>query len=528
MKQLRILLIGFILIMTYSCSLFAQDWNQKLKALAYDRAGSDHFGRSVAISNDYAVIGAYMEDHDANGENRVWETGSVYVYKKDNGNWSFHQKIVHNDREQNDMFGSSVAIQNDLIAVGAEGKYEDLGNGNELYMAGAVYIFKNNSGVWEQAQKLTASDREGDSYFGSSISISDDYLIVGSERKDIEGKDKAGAAYIFKNTEGSWLEIQKLTAPDPESNNQFGGTVSISGDDAFVGSYSDYEDINKNNFLSAAGAVYIYHNNGVIWELTQKITHSDRKENDFFGCSVDIFNEYAVIGAIYQDFDEFGNDSLHSAGAAYIFKNIGGTWSEIQKIVASDRKENDNFGSKLAIYDNNILVGVPFESENGATYVFKNTEGNWSQVQKLVASDGAGSDNFGGAVAIYNSYCIVGAYGKSYNNSNGVGAAYFFRDDSDLTSIEENSIPSQSILLQNAPNPFSASTTINYQIPVSDHVRLVVYDAHGREIKTLVNKYQNIGSYTVGFDGNGLPCGMYYYQLSIGPVMKANKMLLIK
>ena len=179
-----------------------------------------------------------------------------------------------------------------------------------------------------------------------------------------------------------------------------------------------------------------------------KSVASDRATGDQFGYSVDIDGNYAIVGAPYDDFSPFlgaGKDR----GAAYLFVKDSNSinWIQQQKIIASDWNTGDLFGFSVSISGNRAIVGVYKEdanefSNNGAAYIFeRNANENWSQVNKLIASDANTNDNFGYSVAIDDDYAIVGAYGEDGDTLlNGAGAAYIFKRDSNIIWIQQQKI----------------------------------------------------------------------------------------
>jgi len=151
------------------------------------------------------IVGAIGEDHDTTGGNTLSDAGSAYIFTFNLGAWSEVQKLVASDRGPNDNFGTSVAISRETAIVGAPLEDQDTSGANTLTDAGSAYIFKNNLGTWDEEQKLTASDREADDYFGWSVAISRDYAIVGArlEDEDTTGSNtlnSAGSAYIFNKS----------------------------------------------------------------------------------------------------------------------------------------------------------------------------------------------------------------------------------------------------------------------------------------------------------------------------------------
>ena len=265
------------------------------KLLASDPAADDSFGNSVAISGDYAIVGAYWKD--------ITDAGAAYIFHRTGPDtWVEGTKITASDAEDDDNFGNSVAISEDYAIVGAYAEDHDTKSN-----AGAAYIFlRTGDNTWDEGTKITASDPASYDYFGRSVAISGDYAIVGAYRKDITD---AGAAYIFLRTgDNTWDEGTKITASDAEDDDNFGNSVAISEDYAIVGAYAEDHDTKSN-----AGAAYIFLRTGDnTWDEGTKITASDPASYDYFGRSVAISGDYAVVGAYGED------DGGADAGAAYI------------------------------------------------------------------------------------------------------------------------------------------------------------------------------------------------------------------
>jgi len=161
--------------------------------------------------------------------------------------------------------------------------------------------------VWSQQSKLMASDKQAEDFFGFSVSISGDYAIVGAFLEDAGGTD-AGAAYIYKRNGTTWSQQAKLLASDAQASDNFGFSVSISGNTAVVGAYK--EDAGGSN----AGAAYIFERSGTTWTEVKKITASDAQADDDFGTSVAIDGTNVIIGSPGEDTKGSG------AGAAYMFE----------------------------------------------------------------------------------------------------------------------------------------------------------------------------------------------------------------
>lgn len=201
----------------YIFTLDGSTWRRKAKITASDKQTADRFGKSVAISGDYIVVGAYIP-------------GKAYVFKYNNGTWAEQAKLDIYHR----LFGYSVAIEGDNIAVGAPSGFSP-GVGRP----GVVVLYKRVGTSWVQKSTISASDKEEGDAFGSSVALSGDYLVVGAPDEDTGG-DKAGAAYIFKNDGTNWNQEAKIRASDGEADNQFGLSLGISGERMIVGSRLKY------------------------------------------------------------------------------------------------------------------------------------------------------------------------------------------------------------------------------------------------------------------------------------------------
>ncbi len=439
------------------------NWGQKQKVVMEDAGADQNYGYSVAVDGNYAVVAAYRDFSDETGNNHLFEAGSAYILKNLNGVWTEIKKIVASDRAASDRFGVSVSISGDIVVVGAASEDEDALGANTLFGAGAAYIFyKDQGGVdnWGQVKKIVASDRDVGDNFGVSVSISGDIVAVGAnwENEDAGGTNTfndAGSAYIFYKDQGgsnNWGQVKKIVAADRAINDNFGFAVSINANTLLVGAQSEDEDAGGINTVFNAGSAYIFYKDqggAGNWGQVKKIVASDRDVGDFFGSSVSLDADIALVGAFSEDEDELGANTLSNAGSAYIFyKDQGGVdnWGQIKKIVASDRASLDNFSESLSISGNTIVIGAFQEDEDasgtntvnlaGSAYIFNKDEGgvnNWGEVKKIVAADRDVFDVFGTAIAIDNGTVIVGATNQSYDAKGSSiiyrsGAAYFFKD----------------------------------------------------------------------------------------------------
>ena len=265
---------------------------------------------------------------------------------------------------------------------------------------------------------LTSNDIAAEDIFGESVAISGSNAIVGAPRDDDNG-DSSGSAYIFTNSGTTWNQQAKLTANDGEAGDFFGPSVAISGNTAVIGNPRD--DDNGIN----SGAVYIFTRSGTTWNQQAKLIAGDGSVGDEFGNPVAIDGDTVIVGA-WQN-DTKGIDS----GAAYIFTRSGTTWNQQAKLTASDGVERDAFGFSVAISGNTVTVGANRKSNSvGAAYVFTQSGTIWNQQAKVIASDGANFDGFGNSIAISGNTLIVGASDDDVNTGTGeiidLGSAYIF------------------------------------------------------------------------------------------------------
>ena len=342
-----ILLLMFLLATTVSSA--AAPNIEQAKLVASDAAAPDRFGYSVAISGDTALIGAYRNADD--GAN----SGSAYVFTCSGTAWTQQAKLTASDAATGDSFGISVAISGDTALVGA------IGDSDAGTYSGSVYVFTRSGTAWTEQAKLTAGDAVDQDYFGWSVAISGDTALVGAYKDDDDG-NSSGSAYVFNRSGLTWTEQTKLTASDANSGDEFGLSVAISGDTALVGAYKDDDDGNS------SGSAYIFDRSGTTWTEQAKLTASDAATGDYFGYSVAISGDTALVGALLDD------DGGDNSGSAYVFGRSGTTWTEQAKLTASDASTQDSFGHSVAVSGDTALVGAYADDDggnsSGSAYIF--------------------------------------------------------------------------------------------------------------------------------------------------------------
>ncbi len=366
-------------------------WTQ-VKITASDGALGDNFGSAVAITSGRAVVGAPADDDTGAS------SGTSYLFNAFAGTQTF--KLSADDASAGDRFGDSVAIDGSVVIVGA-----DYDRTPGLY-SGSAYVLDAATG--DQQFKLVPDDTAATQYFGCSVAVSGNTAIIGADH-DNEQADYAGAAYLFDVTTGT--QLAKLTPDDPSQNHFFGQSVGISGDIAIVGAHGDDAEGNL------TGAAYLF--DVTTGDQLFKLTAGDAAAGDYFGWSVAIDGDRAVVGA-YLDSDEGAG-----TGSAYLFDVTTG--QQLFKFTANDAAADSQFGNSVSISGDRVLVGAPYDdsagadSDAGAAYLFSVSHG-W-QITKLVASDAGVSDRFGYSVAVNDGKAIVGSY-LDDDVAGNAGAAY--------------------------------------------------------------------------------------------------------
>lgn len=397
----------------------AQAWSQeteKQKLKASDGAAEDYFGLSVSVSGGLAVVGSMADD------DMGLESGSAYVYRFDSGSgsWTEEAKLTASDGTDGDTFGASVCVSGDVILVGTPRDDDSGQNSGSVY----VYRFDSGSGTWIEEAKLIASNGAAEDGFGGSLAASGEVILIGAEAGDGNSAD-SGAVYVFRHDAGSgtWIEEAILIASDGVSHDSFGIAVSLSGDAALIGAP------NHDGVASGCGAAYVFRRDAGTgtWTEEQILQPSDGEMQDDFGVAVSVSGEAALIGAMGDD------DMGIEAGSAYVFRFDGGAgaWIEEAKLTASDGGQDHIFGFAVALREDVALVTAPGDDPNGdfsgSTYLFgyDHVNGAWIEEYKMSDSDGAEMGVFGISIALNGNSILIG---KPYDAENGSysGAVYYF------------------------------------------------------------------------------------------------------
>ena len=352
------------------------------------------------------------------GTETLTRAGSAYVFSRSNDVWVQSGHLFADDAADNDYFGETVAVSGDTIIVGAS--YDDTATAGN---AGSAYVFVRDNGAWTQQAQLFADSPSENDYFAyeQGVAISGDTAVVGVSKDDTAAGTDAGSVYVFTRSAGVWSKQDQLFADDAEEYDGFGYLVRISGDTILVGTRVDTTLAGSN-----AGSAYVFTRSGGTWTQQQHLYADDAAGADWFGTTGDIDRDTIVVGAHYDD-TMFGTD----AGSAYVFTRSGGVWSQTDHIYPDASTADHQFGYSVAISGDLIVVGTPYDdpnssSEAGTAYIFRRHAGTWTQQAHVYASDYAVGDRFGGSVAISGDTILIGARRNNTAAGGSAGSAYVF------------------------------------------------------------------------------------------------------
>lgn len=382
---------------------------QKVKAIDGDPEA--WFGSAVAISGNYAMVAA----SNAIVAGRQGQ-GAVYVFKRVGDHWQQIRKLVASDGAAGDHFGRTLAMHGDMAIINAP-----LATIAGNMWQGAAYVFRRSGDNWVQIQKLVDTHGAAFETFGTCVALGKSYAIFGSGGSSHAGQRIDRAVHVFKfqpQAKLAWVQIQTIPTPladDPTSG--FGASIAISDSFALIGAPTA-----STGGSPGQGMVYVAKETGGTWALLDKLGASDAEARANFGVSVAIDGDTALVGAPGATIN--GNISQ---GAAYVIRRSPTGWKEAQKIVAGAGTATNLFGASVSLENDSVaLVGAyAVENYRGAAYVFRDQQGIWTETDTLQASDGASGSVYGYYSTIVGKTALVGSYTATVDGEIRRGAAYF-------------------------------------------------------------------------------------------------------
>ncbi len=375
-------------------------WTKQQELTASDAEAGDEFGLSVVVDGDTAVIGAPNKTIDSHKGQ-----GAAYVFVRSDHVWTEQQELTSAVGYAGENFGVAVALSGNTAVIGA----------NE-----AAYVFVNNHGVWVHQQKLTGN---GFDSFGQSVAVSGNTAVIGA-RSDLASPHVTGqgAGYVFVRSGGVWTEQQKLSVAYLIGGNNFGSSVAVSGDTALIGDPG--QTVNTH---AGVGAVYVYLRNGEVWTQQQELIENYGATGDHFGASVALSGDTALIGTP-------GKSNLHiNQGAAYVFVRNNATWTRQQVLTSPDGSQNSYFGGSVSVSGDKAIIGGYFQNKPdkpslpalSAAYVFLRSGDVWAQQAELKGISGPHGNGVGASVALSGDTALIGD-AECSNKGCESGAAYVY------------------------------------------------------------------------------------------------------
>jgi hypothetical protein len=362
-------------------------WVQQAYLKASNPAASNSFGSSLALDGDTLVIGSTGQD--TSGSN----SGAAYVFTRTAGVWSQQAFLKASNPGASDAFGRSIDVDGDTVVVGAPNEDSNaLGVGgsqtdNSSANSGAAYVFVRNGASWSQQAYVKASNTQPDDQFGFSVAIVGDTVVVGAVNEDsnatgVNGaqsnnsQSQAGAAYVFTRSGVAWSQQAYLKASNTDNNDQFGIALAMDGETLVVGSAGEasgspgVNGVQLDESQQDAGAAYVFVRTGGVWAQEAYVKASNPGADDLFGIDVALHGDTLVVGAFHENSSATGVDgnqadeSADDAGAAYVFRRNGSTWSQQAYLKASNTQLGDVFGGACAVFGDAIVCSAIGESSN--------------------------------------------------------------------------------------------------------------------------------------------------------------------
>ncbi|MCW5520635.1 T9SS type A sorting domain-containing protein [Aureitalea sp. L0-47] len=464
--------------------------NEDFKITANDGSADDEFSYSIALDDGIVAVGTPFDDD--NGSN----SGAAYLFDAATGVQIF--KLLPSDGAANAEFGFSIAIQNGVVAVGAKGDSE---NGTN---AGAAYLFDAATGM--ELFKILPNDGAAEDEFGNSITIDDGVVAVGAWRADEFG-DASGAAYLFDASTGNQLE--KLLPDTGNDFQTFGVSVAMDSGVVAVGARTFF--VLGQGYTFAKAYLFDVSNGNQLNVLQPDNLNVNGDLGGFFADCIDIDDGLVAVGAPQRSI--FGDHS----GAAYLFDVSTGT--QVSEIIPDDGQDRDNFGISISLDNGTVFIGAHQDDENGfnsgSVYFYNAVTG--TEINKLIASDGAALDLYGCSVAIDGNFAVVGARDDD-DNGNNSGSAYIYSGT--ILGLTETQLGMVSIY----PNPSSEFVTIELGSESIGYFKIGIFNSLGQLINEIYEPSYN-GKEKVVLDVSHFDSGMYFIHIQLDDRSIVKKLL---
>jgi hypothetical protein len=360
-------------------------WEPEAYLKPFNTDREDEFGVSLALDGDTLVVGAFREDSSASGvpsdgqDDARSNSGAAYVFRRVGGAWQQDAYLKADGPQEDQEFGWSVAVTGDLVAVGAR-----LEDGSGTTDSGAVYLFRRNVSRWIPEARLEAPAPAGDDFFGYAVAAAGDVVAVGAcshgcppAGRGIADPQRAGTVHVFRRSGAAWAHEAALGPQTPDPADAFGHAVALAGDLLIIGapledsSSRSIDQGQDDDLASASGAAYVFRKSGASWVQEAYLKAPNADAADRFGASVAIAGELVAVGALGESSFATGidgepdDDSVDNSGAAYLYRRTGAAWSALAYVKASNTADGDELGTSVALSEDALVVGAPYEDRAG-------------------------------------------------------------------------------------------------------------------------------------------------------------------
>jgi len=407
---------------------------QQARLYSSNGAAEDAFGVSVAVSGNTVVVGA--PNHSVGTST---QQGEAYVFVEPASGWANTNqttKLYASNGAAIDHFGAAVAVSGNTVVVGAY----DHSVGKSANQ-GEAYVYVKPAAGWPASMtetgKLYSSNGAAGDVFGYAVAVSGNTVVVGAAAHSVGTSTQQGEAYLYVKPAAGWpasmTQTTKLYPSNSGKMEVFGGAVAVSGNTVVVGAPRHWVGTSPYQ-----GEAYVYVKPAAGWPAsttqTAKLYSSNGAAGDYFGAAVAVSGNTVVVGAPHHALG-----TSNEQGEAYVYVEPAAGWpasvNQTTRLYASNGAGDDEFGGAVAVSGNTVVVGaydhsVGTSTNQGEAYVYVKPAAGWparpTETTKLYASNGGEGDQFGYAVAVSGNTAVVGAYGHTIGTHTGQGEAYLY------------------------------------------------------------------------------------------------------
>ncbi len=345
-------------------------WQQEQKLTQSGGADGDAFGIDLALDGGVIAVGAFGADVGGSAD-----AGVVVVFRHDGQDWIEEQVLSSSPPEAGAAFGSSVALDGDVLVVGAS--LDDAGG---LADSGSATVFRWNGASWVEEVVLLHQTAESSDWFGEGVAIDDGVIAVNSWSDDVGGVTSAGSVHLFRWDGAAWAFEQLLTANPPLASNRFGDALDLHGDVLVVGTHQQDVGVNPNQ-----GTIRIFRWNCVTWASEGEFSRALGAAGDEFGYAVAADEDTVVAGSRLDDVGGKLN-----AGSLSVFRCSGQDWVERQLLSPAGTDPQSQVGFSVAVDGDLMLGGAPVHDvggtvNQGAAWLLDLTPGPWTELTGATA-----------------------------------------------------------------------------------------------------------------------------------------------